>query len=355
MDNHTPNPAVANLSIFPQDRADLYLEELNQDFEKHVPLSMTNQEALVMGVRVRDIIQDAREKPENLLENLDRQKMNDLKVAGNYLEMAGLNFALTRMGINARSRELVELARGDLGLNSGDIAVKVKNNETLSEYIDRQIIYIQGLRENIATVTEEPTERFSQLIDQLSPPSPPARQESAGNRARNRAAIIGGGILYNLRHNRRVQAVTALVGAVAVTGALVVTSASEKVETLGRPPPAQIGPNPASAKPDPLKKGAENKKKPEVKFKKVWRDNVAPGEGITHTIIDFAQSRGENVSPREAYKIYKQAKVRNLIGSKHISNISPQSVQGGYGFVGPGKTQLSAELQEFLYRKFHNK
>lgn len=83
-----------------------------------------------------------------------------------------------------------------------------------------------------------------------------------------------------------------------------------------------------------------------------WTDTVESGDGPTHTMSDYLSSHGIEVTPTQSYEVFEKARNAGLLTPEHMSNISPQDVQGGVGFNGPGKTTLSPELVEFLNKEF---
>ncbi len=83
-----------------------------------------------------------------------------------------------------------------------------------------------------------------------------------------------------------------------------------------------------------------------------WTDKVESGDGPTHTMSDYLSVHGIEVTPTQSYEVFEKARNAGLLTPEHMTNISPQDVQGGVGFNGPGKTTLSPELVEFLNKEF---
>lgn len=83
-----------------------------------------------------------------------------------------------------------------------------------------------------------------------------------------------------------------------------------------------------------------------------WTDKVESGDGPTHTMSDYLSAHGIEVTPTQSYEVFEKARNAGLLTPEHMTNISPQDVQGGVGFNGPGKTTLSPELVEFLNKEF---
>lgn len=79
-----------------------------------------------------------------------------------------------------------------------------------------------------------------------------------------------------------------------------------------------------------------------------WADTVSRGDGITHSVMDYASQHGVKVSPQRAFEAFNKAREAGLINERNISNVAPMNVVGGIGFRGPGQTTFSSELVEFL-------
>lgn len=86
----------------------------------------------------------------------------------------------------------------------------------------------------------------------------------------------------------------------------------------------------------------------EVESLKSWTDTIAPGDGITQTFIDYAQSSGQKLSPEQAWHLFQAAQEQGLITEDNISNITSMDTVGGVGYQNTGKTELSPDIIEFL-------
>lgn len=120
------------------------------------------------------------------------------------------------------------------------------------------------------------------------------------------------------------------------------------------------GGNPSSAIPggggsEQASAAAERAAESAGQVAEAYTDTIKPGDGITQTFMDYAQSNGKDISPARAFEIFNQAKDAGLLTEDNISNISTQGVTGGVGFNGTGSTQLSPEIIEFLNSQLESK
>lgn len=76
---------------------------------------------------------------------------------------------------------------------------------------------------------------------------------------------------------------------------------------------------------------------------RAFHDTINSGDGITNSIMDYAQSHGKNISPERAYEIFQNTPESALKG---IKGVKEMGVDGGLGYSSPGKVTIPADVIE---------